>query len=91
MQLSDAIRNGARKRPQWSGQEFFAHEAGLVKSNVFGALLEAIVEGAGNSPQNLIRSILANDKMPNTGYAEIRRLGEDYPVFKRQLICHREG
>jgi hypothetical protein len=91
--VSEAIRQGAKTREQWMGNEFFFRDGNTIKSNVFGALLEGLVLGTGKSPTELIDSYLKNgDLPPEHEFQKIRNLSEDFPeVFNRNIICHREG
>ena len=90
--VSRAIRQGAKVREQWMGNEFFYRDGNTIKSNVFGALLEGLVLGAGKSSTKLIDLYLeTRDLPPEQEFPEIRHLGDNFPdVFNRNLICYRE-
>src|SRR4030042_302437 len=91
MKLSEAIQIGAKKRPQLKG-ELFGYEEGVIKSSAFGSMIEALVEEAGHSTEKLIEEFLKHDYERNlSDFPEIKNLGEDYPVFRRSLVCEREG
>lgn len=91
--VSRAIRQGALMREQWMGSDFFYRDGNTIKSNVFGALIEGLLLGAGKSATKLIEYYLKTGNLSSEPeFPEIRHLADDYPeVFNRNLICYLEG
>ena len=87
--VSGAIRQGAKAREQWMGNEFFYRDGNTIKSNVFGALLEGLVLGTGKSSTKLIVSYLKTGDLPSgQEFPEVRHIGEDFPEVFVQKWGH---